>query len=491
MGVRKSIIKFSFNKQSKIFRNIISILIPLFILGYIIYMNWLPCGYAKTFMLDVGSEEDILTGNFMYLDNKGFTPRQSYGVDTWRSPLFEKPVKIFFKPPILLDKDVNLSLSIDMTNNDTVYIKVFNPSINKTEWIPYYPAINDYVKLKEFNDSTVFVKREWLEFKCHRLNMKEDCSNIENYYKEFFSDEEYLKLWIEKNIPPFNSLGFFARIINKSKYINKDVGFKEKIITDINVSLRGTHKFYVYLKDKLYLSLTKEDLNSYYGEDSVSIELRDLQGKLVYSSIFKDDGIIDDSRMKKPQTEIFETAGLKEGTYVLSINFIRGGNDGEDFIIRNIKINTNKIMTIDRVLNTESLSLYTESLMPEQVSFYYWHKGKEQNITVSGEQNLTIQLTQEDISRQIHCNLGGKNHLYLPKGYVEIKSNLNWAFNEENYFYPYSYKLNQKVPSFAVAYKSLFISGDEITRDQEYNPYFEIKSNPSLEIHKLWLTLET
>ena len=45
----------------------IPFVIPLAIIGYIVYWNWLPFGYEKTYVLDVGSPGDTDESKDLYL----------------------------------------------------------------------------------------------------------------------------------------------------------------------------------------------------------------------------------------------------------------------------------------------------------------------------------------------------------------------------------------------------------------------------------------
>src|SRR3989344_8968978 len=45
----------------------IPFVIPLAIIGYVVYWNWLPFGYEKTYVLDVGSEGDTDSSRDLYL----------------------------------------------------------------------------------------------------------------------------------------------------------------------------------------------------------------------------------------------------------------------------------------------------------------------------------------------------------------------------------------------------------------------------------------
>ena len=59
----------------------------------------------------------------------------------------------------------------------------------------------------------------------------------------------------------------------------------------IDTQLRGTQRFYVYIKEDFSITVWKKDLNMYNNYDELTITLYDLNGKAINSKIIPDDGI--------------------------------------------------------------------------------------------------------------------------------------------------------------------------------------------------------
>ena len=153
--------------------------------------------------------------------------------------------------------------------------------------------------------------------------------------------------------------------------------------------------------------------------------------------------------------------------YLLKLNFIKGINAYPDYYVDKIKINTNKIVTTGIILPVSKTTIYTNANNMGKISFKYWHGGMEQDIIVEGNNNQIIELTKDDISKNVYKTISGKNTLYFPKGNVAITSDLYFSFNESNYFEPYVFGLNtNQVPEYIVyggTYKSWIYSKNNVS----------------------------
>lgn len=148
MKLKKSILKSNFDKQQVIIRNIISILIPLFILGYIVYMNWLPFGYEKTFVLDVGSDGDMDSSEKLYLaESSDLSAPKTYENKTFRT--LTGTTELIFNPRAVLTNAI-LNVSVKGKNVFIVPPKIdfnssdydWNLSIDFSEGIPEFLEVN-------------------------------------------------------------------------------------------------------------------------------------------------------------------------------------------------------------------------------------------------------------------------------------------------------------------------------------------------------------
>lgn len=119
-------------------------LIPLIILLYVIYMNVLPFGYEKTFVLDVGAMDDTDGSNELYLvESDALGPRTCIEGNCFRE--LNGVAELVFNPKAVI-KNATINISIE---GDIVYIvpkKIdFNP--DDYEWdldIDFSEGIPDY-----------------------------------------------------------------------------------------------------------------------------------------------------------------------------------------------------------------------------------------------------------------------------------------------------------------------------------------------------------
>ena len=116
----------------------------------------------------------------------------------------------------------------------------------------------------------------------------------------------------------------------------------------INYSLRGGHIFYIYAANNISLEVQKQDLNWYNGSDELEISLLNSEGELKGNLTIEDDGILEVNKAKGNMQEgKLEISNLSEGVYRLEFSDFDG-------LIREIKINTKKIVAFERVYLADS-----------------------------------------------------------------------------------------------------------------------------------------
>lgn len=461
--------------------HLLSFLIPLAILAYVIYMNILPFGYTGTLMLDVGAEGDDDPTKDIYLSdpNNVFTPVQRYGKDTFRVVKKNEPFHIIFNSPINLDEKTRVTMDIDYEGASPLYIEYLDPLTNQTAWKRYYknnyrPEEDGYIRVAFFPGNMIYAKERVVQQKCERLN-NTDCSidAIKSRARQFFKHNTSAMMnpapdsainWLLDNAK-YDSVLFLSEDVDALKIPNP-VDYREGEWAVIDADLRKNHQFYVYLNNTLNLTITKRDYNWYNGSDEVSVELYDSNNTLIFQDIIPDDGITNEGRKTAPVVKTM-TCEVKEGTYLLRVNFVKGTNAHPDYYIDKIRINTNKIVTTGTVLPVSETTLYTNANDMSKISLKYWHSGKDQDIIVEGDDSQIIELTKDDISKNVRKTISGKNTLYFPKGDLYIFSNLYFSFNESNYFEPYVFGINDnQVPQYIVyggTYKSWIYSKNRVT----------------------------
>ncbi|MFH1590557.1 MAG: hypothetical protein ABIC95_01380 [archaeon] len=640
----------------------LTFIIPLVIILYIVYMNVLPFGYEKEYVLDIGTDSDTDSALEFYLvESNALSPVQRYGDQTFREIVSLEPIEFWFSPPIIIDNETQIMLSIDFESNSTVYIK------HGDGWNLFYnPKWESYEEVAVFEDSRILVNPDWISTRCWERVMvdigfnksirklpftyreplvfeallqeeldliiekkeknlfpgedvlavsvydgeslifndtmaddgltneesisrkrfskslptsgiyvikitgqgsmpkdfliesvdinsnmiilsgavvnpifdedaamlySEDDTTISIRYwdetegkqivvstdggntevatnrtdlsgssqvyfprgdvsiyngrwafsdEEYFSynkiqsfhdecvegyefeEEKYLDSWITRNVPYKSSIHFYNEEEEeelRKKYAYKGNAFEAGVVTEINSTLRGSHQFYVYLKDGMVLDVVKEDFNWYAGKDDLSVELYDMEEQLVFSEMIKDDGITDNSQQTSAQNLTFDTPIPVEGIYVLKLI---SKSENDDFGIKKIKINSNNFMSIGNILPLEEVTLYTESKKPSEMGFYYWHGGKDQLITIRGESSQLVNLSIDDEGKNIYTTLDGKNEIHVQKGDLKIITDMNLAFSNEEFFSVYEYDVASEDADFLIienAYGSYDLSG--------------------------------
>ena len=455
--------------------HVLSFLIPVLILGYIIYMNILPFGHTASLYLNVGTEGDMDSTADIYLSdpNKALTPVQRYGGETFREVTAEKPFYLNFYAPINIDNRTRVTMDMDYEGDSPVYIEYFDELTNKTYWRRYYgpgfrPELAGYVPIANFGTESIFAKRDLLEFKCRQLNFTYDCAQEWYWYKDWYFNDSVSDLdeWLVENAL-YESVYFYNRLVEQEDYVNTDVGYVDGEWTEINTQLRGTHEFYVYLNESLNLTVWKQDHNSYEGNDVVSVVLQTMNGTTVFKDTIPDDGIIDTSRNKSDLITRNMLHEIKEsGIYLLKLQGIKDRKSHHDYRIEKIKINTNKIITKGTIHPLSKTKLYTNAKLNSPISFYYWHKNKYQNVIVEGEDNKTIILSKENQSQKVFKTISGKNTIYFPKGDLYISSDIYFSFNESSYFEPFLFDFDYSMnPSYLIydgSYRSWIYKKDSI-----------------------------
>ncbi len=204
--------------------------------------------------------------------------------------------------------------------------------------------------------------------------------------------------------------------------------------TDINTRFRGNLKLAVYAKGDLTINFIKQDLNNYIGKDEYTVNITDLDGNVYYSKTFGDDG--DDKKGKGDFKQKITIAGreLPENIYYVTFT-IDKNNKWIDSTIENIKINSNKVLIIGKVLPISSFRFYVKSKMPQEIGFLYWHTNKYQKIKVSDSYPGVIDLNKSWKGIKYRFNVSsGEHYFLLPKGDLWVYSHII-SPSKENWFY--------------------------------------------------------
>ncbi|MCK5509945.1 hypothetical protein KAI65_00170 [Candidatus Parcubacteria bacterium] len=346
---------------------------------------------------------------------------------------------------------------------------------------------NDIKKLEDLKKVKFLIRNKELNKK-----FKKEKNLYDNGFYPLAKFNEY-KLWGQKDLESYsanvdnlidwlknllpNGSGIVADeslAIERADFINNEepeefVQYDDPI-NELNFALRGSHEFYVYINNHFKAEIDKEDINAYAGKDEVEISLINSAGDIMCDKIMADDENESDDRNSPDSVQTyFNCPNIKKGVYILSLKGLSAGvgNIGNDFVIKQLKINTNKIIIKNRILNIEPVELYVNNKTDKEIDLYYWHKDKDQIIEILGNDAKNIELTKDDKGKNVeYLLINGYKKINMPKGDVVISNN-NFAFKEENWFYPISISietnLNANFALFKDAYaESLFIKNINI-----------------------------
>src|SRR3989338_4411103 len=223
----------------------------------------------------------------------------------------------------------------------------------------------------------------------------------------------------------FNSL---EELSKKVEGINPGIEAGSDITTVLSLPLRGTHIFLVYTTDMIDLTIHKEDLNREEGADMASVAISNFgSDKVLCETTIADDGNISSDKRTGAREGRLLCENIPEGIYTVTVS-------GEDFLIKKMKINTNKIMLKNKLFVHDTgtdYTIYTQPVVPNSIDMRHW--GPQQKLAVTLP-------TQEE--RLLTLNDGERKKIELPSGLSSFRfspgSNLliggHFSFNEQYLF---------------------------------------------------------
>ncbi len=366
------------------------LLIPVVLILFLLYANLIK-SYDFNYFYDIGSEKDQKTPFITPLDRVSNIENNSRRITSGLT---------YFKSNIPKgSSSIEVELKFKPTGID--YERVLIGMQNLPEWSYKNSPVYDY-NLEKLNGYEM-------------LN-----SNTYNVYK------------LSNRTVHFNDARIQSDIKLEKSYSIED--FKD--YSSIDIGLRGGHRFYVYLNGTLKLNVTKQDINWYEGEDKLKIEIYDLKGKLIKNITIEDDG-----HMKPDHNTSIRQNGYMEIENITGAYEIRFSEF--DGIIKNIRINTNKIITQKLFLADDDLYIpkskkpavfYANSNGNSELSFLTYHNIGKQLIKIK---NNTLNLSSLNFQHTIN----------LERGISEIRPNVNdiivttnngyISFSKEMFFSPF------------------------------------------------------
>lgn len=382
--------------------------------------------YSIDFQEDNFQNENSVLSINEKIDSGKFISFGAAGEEQY-AEIAQSPLSFIFRPEEFpLNKKITLSAYLQNPGNWDMSI-----------FCPECPKENQY---------------NWQPF--FREKLKDNYSLIAKYGEKYiyskdtkdYATAKNLEDWILKNVNRGASLEIMGEAYPKNRLLSSYVGYEENSKTKIEKTLRGPQDFYVYLSRELAMEIEKSDLNWYDGSDEVKIELRDMDGNIIFDNeIISDDGT---TNISKKESEIITKKINKKidksGIYQLNIS--EGGKAKSDWVIKKITINTNKIIFSEKNnLILDEADLYTETFEPKEVGIYVWHKNAKQDILINSSEQKNeekLSISDAELGQWIYTKLEKGSHRIKTKGDQKIKGT-NFSLSPENYFEPFIYDLTE------------------------------------------------
>ncbi|HBR80109.1 MAG: hypothetical protein UX09_C0002G0021 [Candidatus Uhrbacteria bacterium GW2011_GWE2_45_35] len=208
------------------------------------------------------------------------------------------------------------------------------------------------------------------------------------------------------------------------------------IQTVLNVSLRGSHEFYTYIKNEdLNFVFAFMDMNRLVGEDTVTLIAIDETGKSVAEIRAQDDGnTLNDSKALGLRQLTLKATALPEGVYKIQMKA------SEDIFFRSIATTQQKITFLNQIWLADQVGFSEQNRTTDFVT-----EGKNLKLATrhaSGAQTITIgrgsvAILEPYIEYEYAPPEAGLVKVNVPKSEdLLISSDGHLAFSQAQYFNP-------------------------------------------------------
>ena len=380
---------------------IIAILVPIILILYLLSLNFL-ISRDFNYFYDIGGKQDAKTP---YL-----SPLVRVSEIINETPNYRNMISglVYFNAPIPRGSET-LQIETRFKDNFPENSKISLGAKDQEVWHYFYnPLYNSGLDLFDlYRQGNVYLLNENLD-----LPTQPELADMENIV--IATDQPF--------IPVANKI---------SNYTGE---------TTISTSLRGGHTFYLYTLGNLVIDVKKQDINWYNGTDELDIELYDSEENLITNTTIPDDGI---DTNKHGNTIIQQgkllAENLPEGVYKLVFSDFDG-------LIREIKVNTGKIVAANKVFLADSdayfsgiqksSQIYTEAIRPSQLSFRTYHNAGLQTIRINSD-NLEI----NNLNQTTFKISAGDYTIKSDKNDIIVSYPGYFAFSKENYFEPFKQRI--------------------------------------------------
>ncbi len=376
--------------------------------GYFLFANLFPENSLNTSgVYSLSAGDSFLTSKLKSLYLKEDKVLGKENEEGLRMIISEEPMRFVFNPKKIISPNSTAEIELSLVGTGTdVYL---NDKL-------IIPDLRNYEMVRDFDNESVWIRR-------NLVSQGNDSGEPENYENGTNAED-----FIYENFPQASVYSFTG--LSGGMPILQDY---EPTTTRINTTFRDNLKLAVYAEGNLEIEFTKQDLNWYIGKDEYNITIKDYSGEVVFSEVYEDDGIKKTGDRGEEQDFEIKLNNLTEGIYY--IDFIKDKNNKHtDITIKDIEINSNKVLILERALPLEEFDFYTEVFSSKTIGFNYWHNGKDQEISISGTETRIIDLNESWKSKKYEEILTkGEYNFEIPKGDVWVYCDI-FSLTENGWF---------------------------------------------------------
>ena len=399
-------------KPKKIEKYVI-VTVYVIVIGFAIYLllasflpNYLPFN-TNEYIID--AEDSLVFGGMksFYIDDTSVLGKvETIGETKTRLIISPKKFNLVLKPKTNIPEGTNATIILNLLFSDSKSSDIY---INDQL---VFPNLANYEKIAESKEDYIYANKVI----------------VPNIQKDFLGTVGDTEQFIYKNFPDASiwaTRDLLPIFVTLPDYKQEE--------TLINTSFRDNLNLAVYTKGNLIVSGVKQDLNQYIGPDEYNLTITNSAGELIHTQMFSDDGVNTKGNAGKDQPFSVAVPNLPEGVYYVS--FTKDTfNDYADSTIKNIKINSNKILIIGSFLPWEPIQFHTETSQPRQIGFYHWLADNTQRVIISGTHSKTVNLNDNRLGIRLEENLtAGSYDFSMEKGKVWVYSGIV-SPTKENWF---------------------------------------------------------
>lgn len=232
---------------------------------------------------------------------------------------------------------------------------------------------------------------------------------------------------------------------NPSDIVMKENSPSSQSNLKIEKTLRGTHTLLIKVDKKpLLLTVVKQDANAYKGEDTLSIQIYNIQQNKIAEQLIPDDGVTDAGGLTMaPQKSEIKINDIKPGIYRIVLQDMTGNADTR---IKSIEVNQPLLVfqTPVFVVDEKPTTIWTNS---KKIEMSTYHANSIQTVKLDNKYNLKVEKEAKQFAFDLNNpdsktaspsadNVSTLHKLEILKNDLIITGDGYFAFSQESFFNP-------------------------------------------------------